>query len=73
LKTGKPTRRSVASAAEIRNADQQEDQLANDVIRRVAVGTRPVQLTVAAYSGLLVFSLSLSYGVWPPRPPWGRL
>ena len=32
-----------------------------------------VQLTVVGYMGLLVFCLSLSYGVWPSRAPWGRL
>jgi len=28
-----------------------------------------VRLTVFVHTGLVVFSLSLSYGVWPPRPP----
>lgn len=32
-----------------------------------------VQLTVFAHTGLVVFWRSLSYGVWPPSPPWGRL
>jgi hypothetical protein len=32
-----------------------------------------VQLTVFVHTGLVVFSRSLSYGVWPPRPPCGRL
>ncbi len=32
-----------------------------------------VRLTVFVHTGLVVFCRSLSYGVWPPRPPWGRL
>jgi hypothetical protein len=33
----------------------------------------PVRLTMFVHTGLVVFSLSLSYGVWPPRAPCGRL
>ncbi len=31
-----------------------------------------VQLAVADYTRACVRCLSRSYGVWPPRPPWGR-
>jgi hypothetical protein len=35
-------------------------------------GLGPVQLTLVAYTRVWVRCLSRSYGVWPPRPPWGR-
>jgi hypothetical protein len=38
-----------------------------------ASGPTDVQLTVSVHARALVLSRSLSYGVWPPRPPWGRL
>ena len=36
-------------------------------------GPLGVQLTVAGYSGAVVFLRSFSYGVSPASPPWGRL